>query len=112
VFELFSPITGLLRVRSSGQLLHNQNALDLLKAKWRAADGGGVDVRFATFEFQGESAPLSFKMNPVQQRNIQEQWLEYLRAAGPRRHHLDQVRCMFMTDAAATCREVRGKAPE
>jgi hypothetical protein len=111
VFELFSPITGLLRVRSSGQLLHNQNALDLLKAKWRAAEGGGVDIRFATFEFQGTSAPLSFKMNPTQQGNIRDQWKEYLNVDGPRRHHLQQIMCMF-DDTLPKCREVRTKAPE
>jgi hypothetical protein len=111
VFELFSPITGLLRARSAGQLLHNQNALDLLKAKWRTAEGDGVDIRFATFEFQGASAPLSFKMNPTQRSNILEQWDEYLRGDAPRRYHLQQVTCMF-DDTLPKCREVRARAPE
>ncbi len=111
VFELFSPITGLLHVRSSGQLLHNRNALVLLREKWRAASGGGVDIRFATFEFPGTSAPLSFKMNPLQQRNIGEEWDNYVRTDAPRRLHLEQVKCMF-DDTLPSCSKARTKIPE
>jgi hypothetical protein len=110
VFELFSPISGLLHVRSSGQLLHNRNALLLLRAKWRAATDDGVDIRFATFEFPGRSAPLSFKMNPTQRDNILKQWDEYVRD-DQQRVHIEQVNCMF-DDTRPRCREARVKAPE
>jgi hypothetical protein len=111
VFELFSPINGLLRVRSSGQLLHNRNALILLREKWRAPGAGGIDIRFATFEFPGTSAPLSFKMNPAQQRNILGEWSKYLGEDAPRRLHLEQIKCMF-DDTLPKCREARAKPPE
>jgi hypothetical protein len=111
VFELFSPITGLLHVRSSGQLLHNRNALLLLQAKWRAASDDGVDIRFATFEFPGTSAPLSFKMNPTQRENILKHWDEYVRDDEQGRLHIEQVKCMF-DDTLPRCHEARAKAPE
>ena len=107
-FELYSPIAGLLRVRSSGQLLHNRNQLRLLRDKWRAGD---VDIRFATFEFGMNSVPLSFKMNELQKRHIDEEWSHgYAGNAASRPDDLEQVKCMF-ENLGSVCEKVRLKDP-
>jgi hypothetical protein len=111
VFELFSPITGLMHVRASGQLLHNRDELLLLRSKWRANGADGVDIRFATFEFPGTSAPLSFKMNPTQRDNILRHWNEYVDDGESRPLDIEQVKCMF-DDSLPKCGEARAKAPE
>ena len=93
VFELYSPVFGLARTRKAGQILHRTNELRLLKEKWAHK---GVDIRFATFEFDADSAPLSFMMNPSQTKAIQTQWEEYLDPGnGARYPHLAQVKCLF-----------------
>jgi hypothetical protein len=111
VFELFSPITGLMHVRASGQLLHNRDELLLLRSKWRANGADGVDIRFATFEFPGTSAPLSFKMNPTERDNILRHWNEYVEDGESRPLDIEQVKCMF-DDTLPKCGEARAKAPE
>lgn len=93
VFELYSPVLGLFRARKAGQLLHHGDELRLLKEKWMQH---GVDIRFATFQFDADSAPLSFKMNPSQMKAIQTQWDKYLNPSNKERYpHLAQVKCMF-----------------
>jgi hypothetical protein len=105
-FELVSPIVGLLHVRSAGQLLHNHDELLLLKDKWRRGYQG-VDIRFATFEFQRTSAPLSFKMNAAQIDDVECVWQHYAGTYGP--DDLKQVKCMFRE--SGDCEQVRQKEP-
>jgi hypothetical protein len=111
LFELFSPIAGLLHVRSSGQLLQNRDELLLLRAKWRSNGDQRVDIRFATFEFPGASAPLSFKMNPTQRDNILKHWNEYVNDEARRPLDIEQVKCMF-DDTLPRCNEARVSFPE
>jgi hypothetical protein len=93
-YEIYSPIDGLLHVRAVGQLLHDRDELLLLRSKWQLGGraAGGTDIRFATFEFQGKDAPLSFKMNDNQKREITKEWQSY---AGGQTDDLAQVKCLF-----------------
>ena len=83
-FQVVAPIVGLLNVRSTGQLLHDQYELSLLQDKWGTVDfvnrAGQVEhrprIRFAGFEFQDHNAPLSFAMNEKQKHAIEKAWLD------------------------------------
>ncbi len=115
LFEVYSPIAGLLRVRSSGQLLHNRDELALFRDKWKR-HGKGVDIRFATFEFDRQSAPLSFKMNESQKKNITEEWNRFLTAptAPEKRSPFDefkQVGCFFDDSLYSDCAAIRSMNP-
>jgi hypothetical protein len=115
LFELYSPIAGLLRVRSSGQLLHNRDELALFRDKWRR-NGKRVDIRFATFEFDRQSAPLSFKMNESQKKDIKAEWDQFLTSPDTpeKRSPFDefkQVGCFFDDSSYSDCEQIRSMNP-
>jgi hypothetical protein len=72
-FQAYSPLLGLLQVRSTGQLLHDRDHLLLLRDKWGKVNGR-PRIRFASFEFGETNAPLSFKMNTNQMCAIDKAW--------------------------------------
>ena len=63
----------MLHVRSSGQLLHDRGELLILRDKWNTIAGQSM-IRFASFEFPEDDAPLSFQMNQKQKDNIECAW--------------------------------------
>ena len=73
-FQVYSPLTALLSVRESGQLLHGREELLALREKWGEDATGAPLVKFATFEFSPDGAPLSFRMNPSQEHQIKDLW--------------------------------------
>lgn len=73
-FQIYSPLSALLSVRESGQLLHAKEELIALRDKWGKGRDGTPLVKFATFEFSPDGAPLSFRMNPAQEGQIKTLW--------------------------------------
>jgi hypothetical protein len=99
-FQVYSPLSALLSVRESGQLLHAKEELLALRDKW----GRGPDelplIKFATFEFSPEGAPLSFRMNPTQERQIKTLWES---PTPPIAQSLQTVQCVIDPKARADC---------
>jgi hypothetical protein len=89
-FQSWAPLSALLDVRTSAQLLRDREALGTFVALWSAR---GVKIRLATFEFQGGEAPLSWQMNQPQIDEIQSEWKK--RIAGPDNQDWQQVNCFF-----------------
>lgn len=99
-FQVYSPLSALLSVRESGQLLHAKEELIALRDKW----GRGPDdlplIKFATFEFSPEGAPLSFRMNPTQERQIETLWES---PTPPIAQSLQTVQCVIDPKARPDC---------
>jgi hypothetical protein len=89
-FQSWAPFSALVNVRDSAQLLRDREALGTFVALWSAR---GAKVRLATFEFQGDEAPLSWQMNQPQMDAIQSEWKK--RIAGPDNQDWLQVKCFF-----------------
>jgi hypothetical protein len=89
-FQGWAPLSALMNVRTSAQLLRDREALGTFVALWSAR---GVKIRLATFEFQGDEAPLSWQMNQPQIDAIQSEWEK--RIAGPDNQDWLQVNCFF-----------------
>jgi len=78
-FQVFAPIKGLLSVRTTGQLVHDHDELSKLARLWSSSsktDQGLLQdrIRFATFTFNGNDAPLSWAMNQSQKDAIADRW--------------------------------------
>src|SRR5271167_3588788 len=103
-FQAYAPIEGLLSVRSTGQLVRDQEALELFARAWDPANFATLQpkIRFATFEFGGfkphgeevnsskilpgmtvsygtvrdkaSSPPLSWAMNKSQLQAVRQDW--------------------------------------
>ena len=82
--------TTLLRVRTTGQLVRDQESLTNFAALWSARR---VIIRHGTFEFKGSDAPLSWQMNQSQIEDIQTQWND--RIKGIDNQGWLQVDCFF-----------------
>ena len=117
-FQLYAPITGLLSVRSTAQLVRDRDALTLFGHRWESQEGklGHAKIQFATFEFggcksqeasqHGKSAvlrdkainpPLSWAMNPSQVQAVKDDWNARANRADPCDHdpNIDKVHCFF-----------------
>lgn len=84
-FQTFAPIKGLLSVRTTGQLVHDHDELAKLARLWHSSDkveqGLLQDrIRFATFTFNGDDAPLSWAMNKSQKDAIPDRWQQQIPA--------------------------------
>jgi hypothetical protein len=84
-FQTYAPLDGLLNVRTTAQLLRDRDALTMLAQRWAASptshQGSLQDrIRFATFTFNGNDAPLSWAMNEAQKNAIHQRWDELVRA--------------------------------
>ncbi len=80
-----------MRVRTTGQLVRDQEAIEIFRQRWAAK---GVHIRLATFEFAGNDAPLSWKMNPKQIQAIDEEWKN--RISGENNQDWIQAECFFL----------------
>jgi predicted acylesterase/phospholipase RssA len=71
-YQAYAPGDALMNVRSTAQLVRDREELELLKHKWDAEDH--VRIEFATFEFQGQDAPLSWELTQPQKDEIEDEW--------------------------------------
>lgn len=122
-YQTYAPLSGLLSVRTTGQLLRDRDALEHFyqekqkeekEEKDKAKETGKderktVHVRAATFEFQGTDAPLSWAMNEAQKAEIPEKWEELVYGKCKKAEDRNQdvgdngdwmeVRCFFHPEA-------------
>ncbi len=85
-----APLSALLQVRTTAQLLRDRESLNNFVALW---SDRGVNIRLATFEFPGDNAPLSWQMNQPQINAIQTEWKKRIAAAD--NNDWLQVSCFF-----------------
>jgi len=71
-YQAYAPLNALISVRTTAQLVRDRDELNLLAAKWLAKDN--VRITFATFEFPGQDAPLSWMMTKKQEQRIDDEW--------------------------------------
>lgn len=108
-YQTYAPIQGLLSVRTTAQLISDQQELTLLAERWAKTtpQGTAVDrIHFATFQFWNSNAPLSWAMNPKQSQSIQAEWIKYL-PGGPYPDDLTEVRCFFDPKFPACIKRVK-----
>ncbi len=109
-FQSYAPVSALLHVRTTAQLVRDREALTLFAQRWAKSStkGGPSDrIHFASFQFQGSDAPLSWKMNQRQIDEIANQWKEVV--AGPETNtDLLVVHCFF---DVAYCSQLPKKGP-
>ena len=89
-YQAEAPVSALLNVRNTGQLVRDREAVSSFAAQW---SDKSVPIRLATFEFQGNDPPLSWQMNPAQIKAIQDQW--HNRISGPNNQDWLEVNCFF-----------------
>ncbi len=87
-FQTYAPVDGLLNVRTTAQLIRDREELDNFARRWEEPEdprkklpklspklyGSSERIHFATFEFRGHHAPLSWAMNPRQINEIAVKW--------------------------------------
>jgi hypothetical protein len=109
-FQTYAPITGLLSVRTTAQLVRDRDALTTLARLWSTApvQGGLEDrIRFATFTFDGNDAPLSWAMNESQKQAIPLAWSNYVQQNA---ENIQWVHCTL--DAQSSdCKSTARKGP-
>jgi hypothetical protein len=88
-YQFWAPISALLEVRETGQLVRDREAINLFIDYWKCR---GVKVVPATFEFPGENAPLSWQMNSAQITEVETEWKK---RQGPENPDWLQVSCFF-----------------
>lgn len=74
-YQSFAPISTMLNVRSTGQLSHNKEDIDLLR---RIPFKPAVHIESALFQFCGEHPPLSWHLTQSQKSNIDTAWNDEL----------------------------------
>ncbi len=89
-YQAEAPVSALLNVRNTGQLVRDREAVLSFAARWSDQN---VKIRLATFEFQGNDPPLSWQMNSAQIKDIQDQWHD--RIDGPKNGDWREVNCFF-----------------
>jgi hypothetical protein len=89
-YQAEAPVSALLNVRNTGQLVRDREAVSSFAAQW---SDRSASIRLATFEFQGNDPPLSWQMNPAQTKAIQDQWHD--RISGPNNQDWLEVNCFF-----------------
>jgi hypothetical protein len=70
-YQAFAPIKTLLKVRTAGQIAHNDIELEFLQEKWAAA---GVPIHTVIFEFGNRDVPLSWHLTPTEIEAIRTAW--------------------------------------
>jgi Patatin-like phospholipase len=93
-YQGWAPLNALMNVRTSAQLLRDDESLKTFVDLWSAK---GIKITPATFQFQGEEAPLSWQMNKTQEDAIQTQWTQSL---NPQNKNWLEVDCFFHPDFA------------
>jgi len=112
-FQVFAPIRDLLSVRTTGQLLHDHEELSKLARLWSSSpktEQGLLrdQIRFATFTFNGNDAPLSWAMNETQKEAITDRWQNQIPATNKK--DLAWVHCT-LDQASEDCKSTEKNGP-
>jgi hypothetical protein len=91
-YQFWAPLAALMRVRTTGQLVRDGEAITSFIDLWRAH---GVNIQQATFEFKGVNAPLSWQMNREQTEAIRNQWIGLIK--DPNSLEWQRVNCFFQS---------------
>lgn len=116
-FQSYAPLLGLFNVRTSTQLVRDRAELVQLRDRLGVDAEGRPRLRFATFQFPDNGAPLSWKINGLQIDAIENRWSDFVQreAGGDRKgDDLAQLKCMLLgSGASQRCAEedVAKKAP-
>jgi Patatin-like phospholipase len=102
-YQAYAPVNALLNVRTAGQLVRDRDALSAFDQRWSREN---VRIAYATFEFDGRDAPLSWRMNDAQIRAIRREWKK--RVSGPGNEDWLEVSCFFRPDSP-DCAALAGK---
>jgi hypothetical protein len=97
-FQAYAPIEGLLHVRTTTQLVRDKEQLLLLRDRWGRNKQNIPHIRFASFQFPQQGAPLSWQMNDAQRKAIEAQWSAIVAAWSahtPAGDDLAQVYCVL-----------------
>lgn len=105
-YQLLAPLDALINVRSAAQLVRDRDYLSHFVTRWKPE---GVHFKLATFEFQGENAPLSWRMNQSQMKDIESQWRD--RVSGPNNQDFLEVSCFFRPDGKDCAKLTEKKGP-
>jgi hypothetical protein len=70
-YQSYAPLDALMSVRTTAQLVHDRDELELLKRKWAKES---VQIETPTFVFPGSEAPLSWELTDQQKADIQSLW--------------------------------------
>jgi predicted acylesterase/phospholipase RssA len=111
-FQSYAPIDVLLSVRNTAQMVRDRDALALFAQRWAKSPMQGTPsdrVHFATFQFTGHDAPLSWSMNQRQKDEISSLWNDVI-SATPTNTDLLAVHCFF-DPAYADCLHLPRKGP-
>jgi hypothetical protein len=116
-FQSYAPLLALFNVRTTTQLVRDR--LELLELREKLGNGadGRPLLQFASFQFPGNDAPLSWKMNQKQIDAIDAQWMKIVSQADANQKDGDdlaQVRCVLpgrSTSSSTRCQAVAGKDP-
>ena len=100
-FQAHAPLTGLLSVRTSAQLVRDRDDLRRLQSLWWG-QGKEPRIRFAGFQFTALNAPLSWEMNQSQIDEVRTTWDQLVKGNGD---DLEQVHCAF-DPSGARCAEL------
>jgi hypothetical protein len=105
-FQSYAPVTALMGVRTTAQLLRDREELQYVKAKWESQDHIRIEVK--QLEFLGENAPLSWELNDKQKDKIRTSW-EGIRAGTDETDRgnteaLDALRCFCTLQPDETAR--------
>lgn len=80
LYQTFAPLSTMVRVRSTGQLAHNDEDTKLIE---RVAFKPNVSIESAVFQYCGHKPPLSWHLTATQKANIDNAWNNELSANGP-----------------------------
>ena len=109
-FQAYAPLEGLLSVRTTAQLVRDREELALFAQRWAKTPHQGSTaerIQFASFQFNGQNAPLSWSMNAEQKAEIRRKWGEF---ATPTNLDLLAVHCFF-DPAQPDCSKLSKKGP-
>ena len=119
-FQTYAPIDGLLNVRTTAQLIRDREELNNFARRWKKLQpeapgkkaagksaplpyAASQRIHFATFEFLGHRAPLSWAMNPRQIDEISAKWKDIETS---HEEDLTQVHCFF-DPAYQACKQIQ-----
>jgi predicted acylesterase/phospholipase RssA len=111
-FQTYAPIDALLSVRNTEQLVRDREALALFAQRWAKTSAQGVPsdrVHFASFQFTGHDAPLSWCMNQRQKDEVRTFWNDVISATTATTDLL-AVHCFFDSTYAG-CSHLPKKGP-
>lgn len=77
-YQVVAPAAAVFNVRGTGQRIHNDAEIDLLREKWSQMDEQSVTITSAVFEYDAAGTPLSWHLTEDDRLNIEENWRDEL----------------------------------